>query len=76
MTVKELKEKLNEYPDSMDVFLDERLTEFTFGLLNGIREQEILFYEFGEDGSFCENGAFPKDDAKNAKDEVVILSED
>ena len=66
MTVKELKEKLNEYPDSMDVFLDERLTKFSFGLLNGIREQKISLYD--NITSF--------EDVADKNTEVVILSED
>ena len=45
MTVKELKEKLNKYPDNMDVFVAERKTEFSFGLVNSTREEVIDFKE-------------------------------
>lgn len=45
MTIKELKEKLSQYPDNADVFMAERKTEFSFGLLNSVSEQEINFME-------------------------------
>jgi hypothetical protein len=43
MTVKELKQELEKHPDTMDVFLAPRLTEFTFGLLNSVSVQKINF---------------------------------
>lgn len=45
MTVKELKAQLNKYPDNMDVFMAERKTEFTYGLLNSVSCEEINFVE-------------------------------
>jgi hypothetical protein len=45
MTVKELKKELEKYPDSMFVFMSERKTEFTYGLLNSVSSQEIAFQE-------------------------------
>ena len=63
MTVKELKQKLNGFPENMDVFIDERLTEFTYGLANSVRIKEINFSE--EPGGEVES-----------RDKVVIISED
>lgn len=62
MTVKELKSELSKYPDNMDVFMDERYTDFTYGLLNSVCQKEI---EFSED----------PDSKPWATDTVVILSE-
>lgn len=45
MKVKELKEKLNEFPDNMDVFVAERKTEFTYGLVNSVFVKKINFVE-------------------------------
>jgi len=50
MTVKEIKEALSKYPDTMDVFIDERYTEFKFGLVNSVTCREI---------DFCENPTGP-----------------
>lgn len=63
MTVKELKEKLNEYPDHLDVFIDERVSDFTYGLVNSVRGQDVNFVE--------EPGGEPL-----SRDFVVILSEE
>lgn len=63
MTASELIKELEKYPPNMDVFMDERLTEFKYGLLNRVRSQEINFIdEYG--------------DCKPGKDRVIILSED
>lgn len=62
MTVKELKNKLNEYPDNMDVFIDERLTEFTYGLANSVKMKKINFVD--EPGGEV-----------ISRDNVVIISE-
>jgi hypothetical protein len=50
MKVIELIHELNKYPDNMDVFMDERKTEFTFGLVNSVRKQKINFKDnpYGE----------------------------
>jgi len=45
MTVKELKQKLNEFPDNMDVFVSERVTDFAYGLVNSAYIKEINFME-------------------------------
>jgi hypothetical protein len=64
MTVKELKEKLNQYPDNMSVFLAERKTEFSYGLLNSVRSKQI---DFKED---------PDDKKAMATDTVIVLDEE
>jgi hypothetical protein len=63
MTVKQLRDKLCNYPEHWEVYLDERKTEFTYGLLNTVSEREITILE-SEDGE-----DFPEKD-------VVVLSED
>ena len=45
MTVKQLKQELENLPDNMDVFLAERKTEFGYGLLNSIYTKEVFFTE-------------------------------
>lgn len=45
MTVKELKQKLEKLPDNMEVFLSERKTEFSYGLLNSTYVREINMQE-------------------------------
>jgi hypothetical protein len=63
MTVKELKEKLNKFPDNTDVFVDERYTEFTYGIVNSVHMMEIdLVEEPGGDSL--------------AQQDVVIISEE
>lgn len=70
MTVKELKEKLSKYPDNMEVFVAERLTEFTYGLVNSCYSKEIRFTEdpYGTDEDEIENGTY-------SLETVVILDE-
>lgn len=63
MTVKELREKLAEYPDHLDVYVAERKTEFAFGYINSIYKQEIDFME--------EPGGEPL-----SRDAVIVLDEE
>ena len=63
MTKAELIKRLKKYPDNMDVFIDERLTEFRYGLLNSVRSKEIVFKEEPEGEPLAEA-------------EVIILCED
>ena len=63
MTVKKLIEKLSEYPENMEVFIAERKSEFTYGILNSVSKQEINFMEE------------PNGEVLSS-DEVVILDED
>lgn len=64
MTVKQLKGKLSQYPDHMEVFMAERKTEFTYGLVNSVRSDEINFKED------------PYDEEVLARDTVIILDEE
>lgn len=67
MTVKQLKEKIQNLPDTMEVFMDERLTdEFKYGLVNSAKALKILFYDSGD----------PTNKDVQAYDEVLILSEE
>ena len=45
MNVKELKEAIADLPDSMEVFIGERKSEFKCGLLNSATVREINFTE-------------------------------
>ena len=63
MIVKDLIEKLKQYPDNMEVFMDERITDFTYGLLNSVTEKEINFME--EPGGTI-----------LSRDKVIVLSEE
>jgi len=63
MNVKQLKEELSKYPDTMDVFVDVRLTEFRYGLLNSAKVKLIDFME-------------DPDSKPLASEDVVVLSED
>lgn len=62
MTKKELIKALEPFDDEMEVFLAERATEFTYGLLNSARKQKINFME--EPGGKVESSY-----------EVIILDE-
>ena len=67
MTVKQLKEKIQNLPDTMEVFMDERLTdEFKYGLVNSAKVLKILFYDSGDSTN----------EDVQAYDEVLILSEE
>lgn len=45
MNIKQLKEKIKDLPDNMDVFLDERQTDFTYGLANTGEVRNVDFME-------------------------------
>lgn len=62
MTVKELKQKLENLPDNMDVFVDERATDFQYGLVNSALVRRIELKE--EPGSVA-----------LASEKVLVLSE-
>ena len=54
MNVGQLKKELEKYPDEMDVFIDERVTEFNYGLLNSVRDQMVAFAEEPDDEPMAE----------------------
>lgn len=64
MTVKQLIAELSKHPPDMDVFMAERKTEFSYGLLNGVYVQSI---SFDED---------PEGESTLARANVVVLDED
>lgn len=45
MTKKDLIKALEPFDENMEVFLDERVSEFDYGLLNTVRVQKINFKE-------------------------------
>jgi hypothetical protein len=63
MTVGELRQQLEQYPDTMQVFMAERKTEFSYGLLNSVSKRKINFSE-------------DPDSKPLAKEEVLILDEE
>lgn len=66
MTVKELKEKLKDVPDTMEVFIGERVTEFNYGLVNSAGVKNVLFYDDGD----------PDNEDVQAYDDVFVLTEE
>lgn len=64
MTVKQVREALASLPDNMEVFIAERKTEFSYGLVNSISMREINFKES------------PDDDEVLATDTVVVFDEE
>mgnify|MGYP003643186887 CR=1 FL=1 len=63
MTVKELIKELKKHPENMDVFVAERKTEFTYGLVNTISKKEIDFTEEPDGEVFL-------------KDNVIVIHEE
>lgn len=63
MTVKELKQQLENLPDLMEVFVDGRVTDFTYGLVNSAKVKEINFTEDPGGKPLC-------------SDKVLVLSEE
>lgn len=49
MTVKQLIAELAKYPEYTEVFLAERKTEFAYGMLNGVKMQDIRMLENPDD---------------------------
>lgn len=63
MTIAQLKHKIADLPDNMDVFIEELETGFHYGLVNSAQVKEIDFYES------------PEDEEPLGRDKVLILSE-
>lgn len=68
MTIKELKQKIENLPDNMEVFLAQRKTDFGFGLANSVYVKEIFFTE----------DEFPTEEEieKAPKENVFVLDEE
>lgn len=75
MTVKQLKEALEKYPDNMQVFVAERKTEFTYGLVNSVTSREITFSEY-PDLNDTEQKESWEIEEELPKETVVILDEE
>jgi hypothetical protein len=63
MTIKKLKEIITNLPDSMEVFVAERKTDFAYGLITGAYVKNINFMEEPDGEILCE-------------DTVLVLDED
>ena len=63
MTIAQLKQKIADLPDNMDVFIEEMETGFQYGLVNSAQVKEINFYEQ------------PEDETPLSRAKVFILSE-
>lgn len=63
MTIKKLKEIIANLPDSMEVFVAERKTDFEYGLITGVYVKKINFMEEPDGEILC-------------GDTVLILDED
>lgn len=66
MTIRELKEIIKDLPDNMDVFIAERVTEYSYGLVNSGLVKEVDFYD--EDD--------PDNEDLSAKEDIFILTEE
>ena len=60
MNIKQLKEKIKNLPDNMDVFMDERLTDddFKYGLVNSGDVKNIAFSESESHGALANIDCF------------------
>lgn len=67
MTIKELKQQINDLPDNMQVFMNERQTDFKYGLVNS---GEIKTIKFSEEP----DADFGREDFPT--EEVFVLSEE
>jgi hypothetical protein len=65
MTKAELVKALEKYPDDMDIFIDERQTDFTYGLLNSVTVKRVTF---SEDPDYITD--------VSAEEDVIVLSEE
>lgn len=62
MKVKELREIIANIPDNMDVFIAERKTEFTYGLVNNAYVKKIGFVEEPNGEVLAEDNVFILDE--------------
>lgn len=64
MTIKQLKAIIKDLPDTMDVFMGDRVSEFGYGLVNSAIIKEIEFYDqYGDEEPLAVN-------------KVLVLEED
>lgn len=63
MNIGQLKQIISQLPNSMDIFMDERITDFTYGLVNSAQVKQISFQEEPDSKPLC-------------SDTVLVLSEE
>lgn len=63
MTLGEFRKLTEGWPDNLDLFVNERITDFKYGLVESVKRKEIPFSE--EPGG-----------KTLSTDEVIVLSED
>lgn len=71
MTVKELKEKLNNYPDDMDIVICGGKSDFTYAPLESVRKQVVRFCEDEDNPNeepFCDEECVVLDEEYNPDD--------
>lgn len=66
MTIKELKNKIENLPDRMEVLIGERITDHTYGYVNSAEVKKVLFYDEGD----------PENEDVQAQDDVFVLEEE
>jgi len=66
MNLKEFREKTAHLPETMELFMGERMTTFAYGLVNGATVKSIPFLE--DEGDVA--------DEDTPREEVLILTED
>lgn len=67
MTIKELKEHLNKFPEDMDVFVKQTNDEYEYSLVESVFVHDVEF----EDSDVLEKeGELPKEDCVIISDEL------
>lgn len=64
MNLREFRERTKNMPDTTDIYIGERLTEFRYGLVNSARYKEILMTEEPDGSGEC------------APEYVILLEDD
>lgn len=62
MTLGEFRKLTDKFPDHLDLFIEERITDFMYGLVESVEKKKINFSEAPEGKSLV-------------KAEVIILSD-
>ncbi|MEA1849216.1 hypothetical protein U9K52_09855 [Chryseobacterium sp. MHB01] len=70
MNIGQLKEKIKDLPDTMEVFIGERVTEFAYGLVNTGEVRNIRFH-YADDAEEDEEGEDP-----SVLEDVFVLTEE
>lgn len=62
MNIKQLKEKIENLPDTMEVFVAERKSEFSYGLVNSACVKKLNFSEDPESKTLATENCFVLDE--------------